>query len=114
MATGNIHETLRLATFFLTGASFYLYRDRMIYRTDFAVLAGFGLFLSLFNDLIAGAGIAIFGSYLIFWSAFLPNSPKLNAVNSTSDVSYGVYLYAWPLQMLAIRYVSGITPAVLR
>lgn len=112
-AFGNLHETLRLTVFFMTGASFFLYRDRIVYRADYAVFAAVALAFSLFTDLTAGAGVAIFGSYLIFWFAFLPSTPRLNAVNSTTDISYGVYLYAWPVQMLAIRYFPAITPPAL-
>jgi peptidoglycan/LPS O-acetylase OafA/YrhL len=91
---GNLHETLRLTALFLTGA-----------------LAALGLVISLFNHLIVGPGVAIFGGYLTFWFAFLANTPRLNGINSKTDISYGIYLYAWPIQMLSIRYISGISPA---
>ena len=107
---GRIHETARLTAFFLTGTCFFLYRDRLVYRNKVALFAAIGLVIALFVPRLVGPGVAIFGGYLIFWFAFLSNAPRLNAVNSKTDLSYGIYLYAWPLQMLLIRYVAGISP----
>jgi peptidoglycan/LPS O-acetylase OafA/YrhL len=110
---GGVDETLRLTALFLTGACFFLYRDRIAYQGGLAALAAIGLFVSLFNHATAGPAVGIFGGYLTFWFAFLPDTPKLNAINSKTDVSYGIYLYAWPIQMLSIRYIAGISPVSL-
>jgi peptidoglycan/LPS O-acetylase OafA/YrhL len=107
---GNFHETLRLTAFFLTGTSFYLFRNRAIYRSELAAIAAVGLAIALFSLTLAGPAVAILGGYLVFWIAFLPGTPRLNEINSKTDVSYGIYLYAWPIQMLLIRYVAGISP----
>ena len=69
---GNPHETLRLTALFLTGASFFLYRNRIVYRNEVAALAAIGLTIFLFNRVTAGPAVAIFGGYLTFWFAFLP------------------------------------------
>jgi len=107
---GDIHETARLTAYFLAGTSFFLYRDRIIYRNKLAAFAAVGLAVALFIPRLVGPGVAIFGGYLIFWFAFLSNTARLNAINSKIDLSYGIYLYAWPVQMLLIRYVAGISP----
>jgi peptidoglycan/LPS O-acetylase OafA/YrhL len=110
---GSVGETLRLTALFLTGTSFFLYRRRIVYVNEFAALATLGLVVGMFSQRLAGPAVAVFGGYLVFWFAFLPNTPRLNAVNSTSDLSYGIYLYAWPLQMLLIRHVPAISPIAL-
>ncbi len=110
---GNPHETLRLTAMFLTGASFFLYRTRIPYRNELAALAALGLAVGMTNGLTASPAVAIFGGYLPFWFAFWPSASRLNAVNSKTDVSYGIYLYAWPLQMLLIRYIAGISPGAV-
>jgi peptidoglycan/LPS O-acetylase OafA/YrhL len=110
-AFGDLHETARLTAFFLTGTAFYLFRDRISYRNAYAAFAAAGLALALFYPRLVGPGVAIFGGYLIFWFAFLPGTTRLNAINSKTDISYGVYLYAWPIQMLLIRYVAGVSAA---
>jgi peptidoglycan/LPS O-acetylase OafA/YrhL len=50
------------------------------------------------------------GGYLIFWFAFLPSTPQMNRINATTDLSYGIYLYAWPVQSLLVKYIDGISP----
>jgi len=47
---------------------------------------------------------------LIFWFAFLKGTPRLNCINNETDLSYGTYLYAWPIQSLLIKFIPGITP----
>lgn len=110
---GSVGETLRLTALFLTGALFFLYRHRIVYANEFAAFAALGLVIAMFDHWLAGPALAAFGGYLVFWFAFLPNTPRLNAINSTLDLSYGIYLYAWPLQMLLIRHVPGILPVTL-
>jgi peptidoglycan/LPS O-acetylase OafA/YrhL len=112
-AIGNFHEAMRLAALFLTGACYFLYRERISYTAGLAAIAAIGLSIALFNRSTAGPAIGILGGYLIFWFAFLPNTPLLNEINSKIDLSYGIYLYAWPVQMLLIRYVEGITPGLI-
>jgi peptidoglycan/LPS O-acetylase OafA/YrhL len=52
----------------------------------------------------------VVGGYLIFWFAFLKETPRLNRINVGRDLSYGIYLYAWPVQSLLIYFVLGISP----
>jgi peptidoglycan/LPS O-acetylase OafA/YrhL len=107
---GTLQESVRFASMFLAGAVFYLYRDRADYRNIAAVIAAVFLAASLFNPRTAALAIPTLGAYLIFWFAFLPSTPNLNAINTSTDISYGVYLYGWPVQMLLVRFVPGIAP----
>jgi peptidoglycan/LPS O-acetylase OafA/YrhL len=112
-AIGNFHESMRLAALFLTGACYFLYRERISYTGGLAAIAAIGLAVALLNRSAAGPAVGILGGYLIFWFAFMPGTPLLNEINSKIDLSYGIYLYAWPVQMLLIRYIEGITPGLI-
>jgi peptidoglycan/LPS O-acetylase OafA/YrhL len=57
--------------------------------------------------------IPLFAGYLIFWFAFLPHTERLNQINNKTDISYGTYLYAWPIQELAIRFIPDVSPLVV-
>jgi peptidoglycan/LPS O-acetylase OafA/YrhL len=107
---GTLRESLRFTSLFLFGAVFYVYRDKIKYASTAVIVAAPVLIASLFNTQAAALAVPTLGGFLIFWFAFLPNTPRLNAVNRSTDVSYGTYLYAWPVQMLAVRYFPGISP----
>ena len=61
----------------------------------------------------AQMGFAIFGGYIIFWIAFKCKVVENCLVNSTTDISYGFYLYAWPIASLIIWYYRNINPWAL-
>lgn len=92
------------------GGLFYLYRDRIRYDGRNAALAGGALVAALFSPHLAEAGVAIFGGYLLFWAAFKARSPRLARIGGRIDLSYGVYLYAWPVQKLLIGAAPGLSP----
>jgi peptidoglycan/LPS O-acetylase OafA/YrhL len=108
--TGHPHDTLRLTAIFLSGATFYVFRDKIPYRTDLAMLSGILLVVLLFNRATEELAMPTLGAYLIFWFAFLERARALNRINNGTDISYGVYLYAWPIQNLLIDNIPGASP----
>lgn len=111
--TGYPRQTIRLTTLFLSGSAFYIFRDIIVYRNDVAALAAIALIGLLFNHTTEELAIPTLAGYLIFWTAFQMNTPRLNRINSSTDISYGIYLYAWPIQNLLVKYVTGISPLVV-
>ena len=56
------------------------------------------LIICLFFQPLVAFALAVFGGYLIFWFALhCPVLPISRFTNKT-DLSYGIYLYAWPVQ----------------
>jgi peptidoglycan/LPS O-acetylase OafA/YrhL len=102
--------TLKLTVLFLSGSAFHIFRNSIKYRGDIAFVAGIALIGSLFNHVAEELAVPTFGGYLVFWFAFLKNTPWLNSINNRTDISYGMYLYAWPVQSLLIEFVPGISP----
>lgn len=51
----------------------------------------------------AEIGLFILGSYLLFNFALNYKNKLLNSIGAKTDVSYGVYLYAWPIQIYIIK-----------
>ena len=51
----------------------------------------------LFVPVLADSALATFGAYLIFAFAAWGKSGWISRVNNRNDISYGVYLYAWPI-----------------
>jgi peptidoglycan/LPS O-acetylase OafA/YrhL len=107
---GTPNDAIRFASLFLCGTAFYVFRDTIPYRNDLAVIATIALLASLFNHATEELAVRTLGGYLIFWFAFLKGTPRLNRINNETDISYGTYLYAWPIQSLLIKFVPGIAP----
>ncbi|MFN9849540.1 MAG: acyltransferase, partial [Alphaproteobacteria bacterium] len=43
-----------------------------------------------------------------FWVAFNVKWAPLRTINATDDISYGVYLYAWPIASLLLWFCRDI------
>lgn len=103
---------MRLASFFFAGGCFYQYRDLIVFDRRAAIPALGLLIACMFSWRGAEFGLAIFGGYLLFYFAFTPIRLLANFGN-LPDVSYGVYLYGWPVQKLLLWYVPSMSPWVL-
>jgi peptidoglycan/LPS O-acetylase OafA/YrhL len=102
----------RLIPFYLAGTVYYFYRDSVPLTNVGAVLALLGLVAgALFPPGLTPA-LPILGSYLIFWFAFHPRI-SLSKAAKYGDFSYGVYLYAFPIQQLLVSAVPGLRPLSL-
>jgi peptidoglycan/LPS O-acetylase OafA/YrhL len=98
---------------FLAGATFMLIADDRIYSTKGAIAAVTVLVACLPFASLASIGVAIGGTYLIFFVGFRSRSTLLRTINARNDISYGVYLYAWPIEKLLIMYLGFTSMIVL-
>jgi peptidoglycan/LPS O-acetylase OafA/YrhL len=103
-------EDVRLFAMFLAGACFYLFRDAVVYRGWMAGLALAGLTGCLFFGRLAEPGFAVLGGYLIFWAAFFPRPLWISGFLTRVDLSYGIYLYAFPIQKAVISLAPRVQP----
>jgi peptidoglycan/LPS O-acetylase OafA/YrhL len=89
----------RLLMFFFMGGVVYfalsLHRPRYLWL----IVSAVAMVFSLKSEVLFELAMASFGAYLLFsmmWAPALNGSlPRLNA-----DVSYGVYLYGWPISKM--------------
>ena len=103
---GDTFFTFRLGSVFLVGGCFFLFRERIPFRPALALLAGALLLLCQLRPSTAEPGIEIFGGYLLFYLGQLRDfSPPL--LRRLPDISYGLYLYGWPVQCLWIYFLHG-------
>jgi peptidoglycan/LPS O-acetylase OafA/YrhL len=99
---------VRLSCFFFQGAAYYALRQRVALSTRV-----FGALLALL--LLASCQRAAFHTlyplviaYLILYLAYVP-SGFFCAYNGLGDYSYGVYIYAFPIQQALIALVPTIS-----
>ena len=67
------------------------------------------LLASMFSFRGAELAFATAGAYLIFYIALTPIQ-VLKGFNKYPDVSYGAYLYGWPVQKLLLWYFPAMSP----
>ncbi len=110
LAAGQSAPNVLFFGLFLTGCSFFILREQIPYRAGYAALAAAGLVFCLFFNLLAEAGLAVFGGYLIVWFALHVRPFALSRLLDSTDLSYGMYLYGWPVEKLLIFEHPHITP----
>ena len=100
-----------LSSFFLAGVLFYLYRDQIKFNWMMALLSFTVIILSLLFGQFHFV-FAIFGSYFIFYIAYHPNI-NLQKFSNYGDASYGMYIFAFPIQQVISLYLHGsVTPFI--
>jgi peptidoglycan/LPS O-acetylase OafA/YrhL len=92
-----------LAVFFI-GGCFWLFRDVIQYRPLFAAPAATVLLLTAgFYPNYLEVACITFGAYLMFYFTQL-SIPLPEWMKRVPDISYGIYLYGWPVESLLIWY----------
>lgn len=110
-AIGEPGPTLSLTTTFLFGAAFRLLKP--VYRGWIAALCAVVLVAGLFSPQLAEVAVMSVGGYLLFWLALTVKWKPLLTLNAKDDISYGVYLYAWPITELILWFWRDVPLAVL-
>jgi peptidoglycan/LPS O-acetylase OafA/YrhL len=101
----------RFAAFFSAGALLYLFRQDLPKSRWLALALIATLFTGKYVSLSLTLPLA--GTYLIFYAAY--SAPSwLKRIGAKNDISYGVYLYGFPLQQLyysnAVRHILPMNP----
>ena len=110
---GDPMEAIRLYAIFFCGGCFFLFSDKIVYRSSLVIIAAAALFNLMYSFQLAEAAIAVLGGYILFWFAFFVKTDLLGRIGSKNDLSYGIYVYAWPIQMLVIWHFRHISPWLL-
>lgn len=94
-----------LLGFFAAGMCAYrLGRERLV-DNRWALLALAGLALSIPLNLFLIA-FPICGGYLVMYAALHPRLPVVPAARF-GDLSYGLYIYGWPIEQCVVRFSGG-------
>lgn len=100
---------IRMALPFATGSAFYIWRAQLP-LSIVGVAALIGLSALTRNTVIYEAVLVLALSYIVFWAAYIPNTRWLRAYNRVGDYSYGIYIYAFPIQGLAVWMFGSMSP----
>lgn len=102
-------SVLRLVPSFLMGSMFYLLRTKIVFKPQYILISLVCFLGLLFSQDLAHVALMTFGAYLLFSFALSFKSDFLSRVGTKIDLSYGIYLYAWPVQNLMIQHNPAIT-----
>jgi peptidoglycan/LPS O-acetylase OafA/YrhL len=91
-------------TYFVIGALFYVNREKIQISWLGALLSAF-FAVFFFTSSMSGVAVAIFCVYLLLVLTY--KAPWIN-LDKLGDFSYGIYVWAWPVQQLV--YSPGQSP----
>lgn len=93
----------RLLPYYLAGTLFYLYRNAIRYSGWMAALAVAAIAIGSVVPFGLSLALPVAWTYLLFWFAFHP-AIRLHRWARFGDFSYGIYLFAFPIQQLLIMW----------
>jgi peptidoglycan/LPS O-acetylase OafA/YrhL len=105
---GTASSNLRFFSLFATGSAFLLWRDRIRWSKSMLVLSVALLAVLLPSRFSTGA-IALAGGYAVFWLALGFYCPPLARFTDETDLSYGIYLYGWPISQTIIWFFPTVS-----
>jgi peptidoglycan/LPS O-acetylase OafA/YrhL len=101
---------IRLPMYFLAGGMFHLYPKLLSHQYRWLMpLAALTLCLGLPQPEWADLSLAIGGSFMLIRAANQA-APALLEKLTRTDISYGLYLYAWPASQAFYEWMPGQSP----
>jgi len=102
-----LYSTLRLAFFFFMGSLLYVARDKVPVRGDLALLA-LAVVVACRHTPAGETVFFLLLPYLIYYVAFA-RIPLLGVFSKHGDVSYGIYIFAFPVQQTVMAHAPGLS-----
>ncbi|PZP38936.1 MAG: acyltransferase [Pseudomonas fluorescens] len=104
---GNKGITMQMA--FLSGAVYYVWWKQIPQNISLAIAATLILAAGIYFGYMAYAWYFVGPYALLFWAYYKPL--KLWRFTQNGDISYGVYIYAFPIQQWLVWYTGGTISA---
>jgi peptidoglycan/LPS O-acetylase OafA/YrhL len=98
---GRLLRLAGLIPIYLSGVVFYIYRERIPLDWRLAIFCLAGLCAAAVVPFGMTLTLPICGTYVLFFIAFNRRF-RISGVTKFGDLSYGVYLYAFPIQQLIV------------
>jgi len=112
ISSKRIVDFIGLFSMFFMGAAIYVFREKICIRLCFFVLSLILLILAYFNQNMFFIIYIIVLPYFIFYVAYAP-SGWIRKFNNMGDYSYGIYIYAFPVQQSIIALNPRISTQMM-
>lgn len=103
---------IELTLFFLMGVLFYVYRESILLNRKYMWVSIVILMVAVLLGNHLKITFLFFGSYLIFYFAYAGRG-KFNNINKYGDLSYGIYIYAFPIQQIVQSTLGNQTSPIV-
>jgi peptidoglycan/LPS O-acetylase OafA/YrhL len=98
---------IKLIFAFFIGGTYYLFGKAYLNRKPIYIIAAVLMFICFFSTDLVEYLFPILGGYIVL--SFAETSTTfLSGFNKLPDISYGIYLYGWPISKLIIFYQPKI------
>ncbi|WP_394780758.1 acyltransferase family protein [Undibacterium sp.] len=103
----------RLFFMFACGAVFWVLKDYIRLSATWMAAVSAALLISALTHHQIFFVVYLFSiAYALFYLAYIPGG-KIRRFNDAGDYSYGVYIYAFPVQQMIIALLPQVSPATL-
>ena len=99
---------LKLFFMFFAGAAFYVLREYIVLSRWLFWLFVIGLSIAISNKYVFFVVYVLAIGYILFYLAYVP-SGVIRRYNQLGDYSYGVYIYAFPVQQAVAALIPGVS-----
>ncbi|WDF74672.1 hypothetical protein [Novosphingobium sp. KACC 22771] len=103
---GKPDDLIRLTLAYMAGSCFRLLSP--VFNRRVALVAALLLVPAMFSHALAETALVLLGGYGLLYLALCIKDPLFLRINARDDISYGVYLYAWPIGKLLFWYAPGM------
>jgi len=100
--------TMRLFFMFFCGATYFILKDRIVLSYSIFYIFLVTLLLAMLNKQIFFFAYIVTVAYILFFVAYVP-SGTIRTYNKLGDYSYGIYIYAFPVQQSIAALIPGIS-----
>jgi peptidoglycan/LPS O-acetylase OafA/YrhL len=101
-------QFVRLFYMFFVGSAFFIWRGSILISARTFALILLILLLSVFDKSLFFVFYSISLPYIVFFIAYVP-SGKIRRFNKIGDYSYGIYIYAFPVQQSIANLIPEIS-----
>jgi len=103
---------LRLFSMFFIGAAFYAWRGQIILSSRWFLVGAGGVFLCSMNHDVFYIYYCFILPFMVFYLAYVP-SGAIRKFNKGGDYSYGIYIYAFPVQQSLASLMPNLSVAMM-
>ncbi|WP_158671898.1 acyltransferase family protein [Bradyrhizobium guangdongense] len=104
------HQCGRLGFCFLLGGLVLEFKPRVPFKGTLA-LSSIAIAASLIGTWLFSPVATVSLAYVAFWFAFIPDNRHLELARKWPDYSYGLYIYAFPVQQAIVATIENPLPS---